>query len=68
MQHEYTEDKRKKENGQINWIQNVIHVITDNKFESEIGNHNDTTVWFEKTLQALIRLEELKGKINKIQQ
>lgn len=44
MQGEYIENKRKKENGQINWIQNVIHVITDNKFESEIGNRNDTTV------------------------
>lgn len=36
------------ENGKINLIQNVIHVITDNKFESEIRNHNDTTVWFKK--------------------
>lgn len=46
---------------------NVNHVITDNKFESEIGNNNDTTVWFgKKALRALIRLEELKVKKNRI--
>lgn len=67
MQHEYSENKIKMENGKINLIQIVIHVITDNKFESEICNHNDTTVQLEKTLRALIRLEESKVKINMIQ-
>lgn len=65
MEHEYTGNKRKTENGKINLIQNVIHVITDNKFESE--TRNDTTLWFKKTLRVLIRLEELKVKINMIQ-